>query len=704
MTPDGEQPLARLRDDLTLRPGAPTINGEQRWLIYDPMRHRYFEITEPAFELLTLWTDSTTESIKLRANAKYRRLVEDEEIEELTRFLLTNSLTDEPVDGNALSYAEQAKNGRRSALMQGVHGYLFIKFPLFRPSRFLQATYPLIAPIYSWVAVVMTALVGVLGLYLVSRQWDQFTHTFLHFFSPEGFFYYALSLVLIKTLHELAHAYTATRYGVRVPTMGVALMVLFPMLYTDVTDAWRLKSRRQRLAIAGAGIVMELSVACFATLAWAVLPDGPAKSIAFTLATTSWIMSLAVNLNPLMRFDGYYLLADMWGISNLQSRAFAIARWWLREFLFGLGHSPPDHFAPRTRNRLVVYAFATWIYRLLLFIGIALLVYHMFFKALGIILFIVEILYFIAFPILSELKAWWQLRSEIVKTPRTLVTGVVAVVVVGLSIVPWSRTIVVPAVFEADIEARVFAPTSARIEAVLVEESDHVQAGQVLVKLQSPDLQHKLHLARRKIDLIEQRISRTAGGAKELGNKAVLEQELAALNEQQDGYLREIERLTLRAPSHGVIRDLNGLAHSGRWIKNDELLLRVVDGGTSQLRGILKEDDIWRIEPGAKGLFVPDDPALASLYVRFGNDKGIRPGNLKNDYLASVYGGPVAVERNEDGELEPVTGIHAVRFAADASALSNVLRGVVHLTGKSESFAASVWRQVIRVIVREASV
>jgi putative peptide zinc metalloprotease protein len=704
MSSGGEQPLARLRDDLALRPGAPTINGEPRWLIYDPVRHRYFEITEHAFELLALWPDATADSLKQRARMRYQRIVDDEEIEELSRFLLENSLSDEPAGGNARSYLEQAETARRSLLMHGIHGYLFVKFPLFRPSRFLQATYPFIAPLYSWLALAVTAVVGVLGLYLVSRQWDQFTHTFLHFFSTEGFIYYGLSLILIKTLHEMAHAYTATRYGVRVPTMGVALMVMFPVLYTDVTDAWRLRSKRQRLAIAGAGIVMELSIACFATLAWVLLPNGPCKSIAFTLAASSWILSLAINLNPLMRFDGYYLLADLWGISNLQTRAFAMGRWWMREVLFGLGHPPPDHFSRGTRIGLVIYAFATWIYRLLLFIGIALLVYHMFFKALGIILFAIEILYFIAFPILREFKVWWQLRSEIVKTVRTVITCAAVAALISLSVVPWSSTIVIPAIFEADVEARVFAPTPARIETVLVTEGSHVAKGQILARLKSPDIEHKLQLTERKIDLVKERIARTASGRRELGNSAVLIEELAALKEERDGHLREIQRLTLRAPSSGVVRDIDALAHPGRWIKNDELLMRVVDGRVSELRGILGEDDIWRIEVGAKGRFVPDDAALESLNVWLEDINVAGERRLHNDYLASIYGGPIAVERDENGDLKPVTGIHAVRFAARAPAGPKVLRGVVRLEGKPESLAASVWRQVMRVIVREASV
>ncbi len=200
----------------------------------------------------------------------------------------------------------------------------------------------------------------------------------------------------MKAIHELGHALMATRYGVKVPSMGVALMVLAPFLYSDVSDAWRLASRRQRLAIDWAGILAELMLASVALTAWVFLPDGMLKTIAFVTATTSLVMSLVLNLNPFMRFDGYYILADWTGIPNLQTRAIVVGRWLMREVLFGLGAQPPEPFSRRALVILALYAYAIWIYRFFLFLGIALLVYHATFKVLGIILFLIEIGWFIA--------------------------------------------------------------------------------------------------------------------------------------------------------------------------------------------------------------------------------------------------------------------------------------------------------------------
>ena len=149
----------------------------------------------------------------------------------------------------------------------------------------------------------LVLLLGFIGLYIVGRQWGAFTSTFLYFFNLQGLTFYFISLVFIKILHELAHAYTAVRYGCKVPTMGVALLVMFPILYTDMSDTWRVKSAMERIHVGAAGMIMELYIACIATFCWGFLPEGMLKSAAFILASTSWMLSLAINSNVLMRFD-----------------------------------------------------------------------------------------------------------------------------------------------------------------------------------------------------------------------------------------------------------------------------------------------------------------------------------------------------------------------------------------------------------------
>ena len=308
----------------------------------------------------------------------------------------------DPPQGGYRAYAEQAEAARPAWVMWLMHHYLFFQIPLLRPDRFLRATLPFVNWLYSRTVAWAIGGIGLIGLYLVSRQWNTFVATALHFFTLRGLALYILCLAFVKIFHELGHAYTAMRYGCRVPTIGIAMVVMVPMLYSDTSDAWKLTSRRQRAAIGAAGMVVECALAALAIFAWNFLEDGMARSLVFIVATTSLMVGAAINLSPLMRFDGYYVLSDWLGIPNLQDRAFAFGRWQLRRLLFGLDRPMPEPVNAARRRFFICFAWAVWAYRFVIFLGIALMVYHYFFKLLGLILFAIEIGWFIVFPLVRR--------------------------------------------------------------------------------------------------------------------------------------------------------------------------------------------------------------------------------------------------------------------------------------------------------------
>ena len=139
-----------------------------------------------------------------------------------------------------------------------------------------------------------------------------------------------------------------------------------------------------------AGILVELAIAAWATLAWTLLPDGPLRGSMLLVATTTWVSTLLVNASPFMRFDGYFLLSDMIGVPNLHERSFALAKQLLRKALFGYEDPDPEPgLGQKTKRAMMIFAVATWTYRLVLFLGIAVVVYNLFFKHLGIFRFAV---------------------------------------------------------------------------------------------------------------------------------------------------------------------------------------------------------------------------------------------------------------------------------------------------------------------------
>ncbi len=696
--------LPELRQDLQLMQGAPSIEGQPRWMVYDPLRHRYFEIPQSTFEILSAWTPGDPGLLRLRTEQLHQRSISDQEIDDVIYFATTNSLCADPPEGDSRQYLDRIEKPQRGWLSHAIHNYLFFRVPLLRPQRFLQQSFPIVAPLYSKAAFLVIVFTSLLGIYLVSREWDEFAGTFLHFFSPEGFILYGLSLVFIKTLHELGHAYTAVRYGVRVNAMGVAFMMMLPLLYTDVTDAWRLQSRKERFAIGAAGIAVELAVAGICTFLWVFLPDGPLRSIVFLLATTSWLMSLAVNLNPFMRFDGYYLLSDSWGIPNLQPRSFALGRWWLRELLFGLGQPRPDTFNSTSSRYMIAYCFGVWIYRFFLFLGIALLVYQTLFKTLGILLFAVEIFWFILLPFLRELGEWWHMRKEIMQTRRSVISGLICAGVIAASTVPWSTTVVIPAVANSMHEAKIFAPMPAQIASVWAQEGLPVNKGDTLFVLVSADLEHQIENARATVALLKARLARRAGDTRELTDSLVHQQSLSAAQEKLAGLLREQDRLTVRAPIAGVIRDLNADAHNGQWVSPKDRLGLVVDPFSAMVTAVTNEDDLWRLAQGAPGQFVPEDPSISKFSVEIRDIAQAGAEKLEIPYLASIYGGAIAAERDEDSNVRPVNAAYIVRFGVNGTGTLNTMRGVVRVAGRAESIASALWRQTMRVLVREAGI
>ncbi|MEL7272966.1 MAG: HlyD family efflux transporter periplasmic adaptor subunit [Pseudomonadota bacterium] len=704
-------PLPILRDDLEIVPAAAQTNGAPAWVIYDPVASRYFEIGREILDMLLLWRVGTVDVLIRKLRSEFGKVVSEEEVSDTMHFLISNALVRDIPGNDFRTMAQKEAEKKKSWLSTAMHSYLFFRIPLFRPDRFLRATWPVVWPLFTRAAVWIYVLMGVVGLYLVSRQWDQFTGTFQFMMSWHGAALYFASLVFVKSIHELGHAYMAVRYGLRVPTIGIAFMVLMPVLYTDTSGAWRLPSRRKRLMIDGAGIFTELTMASIATLVWVFLPDGGLRLCVFAIATTSWVTSLVVNLNPLMRFDGYYILSDTLGFGNLQNRSFEMARWRMRELLFGLGEAPPEQLSTRLRRMVIVHAWATWIYRFFLFLGIALLVYTFFIKIVGILLFVVEILWFILMPLGREMAHWWSIREQIMAAKRILVTGFVLAGLVVLSIIPWSTHITVPSLMTAQQEQRLFAPFPAQVVTMNFSEGAQVRAGDVLVELASPKLERDHALALERQALLESRIDRTSADAEDRASLIVLENELKEVREELDGLKRVRAKMVLRAPFDGTLSDLDPELHVGLWINPKTPLGMVRTAGASRIRGYVSEREVFRFKEGAKATFIPDNPELPPIKARVSSVAEASAEKLREPYLAMTYGGSIAVEQGpgsggDSKALRPMEAEYPVALApfSEAAMPAMAVRGVTRITGKPRSFYSRAKQQVLKVLVREMGV
>ncbi len=695
-----------LREELALQPASAAIDGSPRWTLHDPADNRFFEIRWPAFEMLSRWQLGDGAAIAAGVNAETTLTIGVDDVVELAQFLISHHLTLAASQQDTGRLCAAAARRRLSAPQWLLKNYLFMRFPLVRPMPFLRGAYPWLRGVYTpqfWWLVLGVAL---LGLYLVSRQWDTFVHTFHAYSGWQGLLGLGIALSFAKVLHEFGHAFTAYRYGCRIPNMGVALLVMWPVLFTDTNEAWKLSSRRQRLHIGAAGMLAELALAAFATLLWNFLPDGPLRAGVFMLATSTWVLTLAINASPFTRFDGYFLLSDWLNMPNLHERSFAIGRWWLRERLFGFGDPAPEELPPARQRFIVGFALVTWVYRFMLFLSIALLVFHVFFQALGVVLMCVEIGWFLVLPIARELGAWWQRRGELRWHHPTIRSATVLAALLLVLCAPWQSEVRVPAVLGLAQAQRVYVPQPARADAIDVRVGQEVAAGAVLARLSSPELSYQLRRAQTLVEELSWQVRQQPFDDELRAQGPALIKQLNIARAAVAAYAEQIERLTIRAPFPARVAEMNPDVQVGTILSRGEELFQLTGDGDVRGDAFIGQEDVARIRLGEAVDFVGDVPELPAAKCRISAVDPVNLTELDTPYVASVYGGKIATVAQANHSLRPLEPVYRVRFDHCDSGikLQRELAGAAVIKGSRQSLLGSSVRNLMALARREIGI
>ena len=697
-------PLPRLREELDLLPGAALADGQPSWTLHDPVRNLFFRIDWPTLEMLRRWPTNDAGQIAADVSQNTTLALTGDDVVQVAQFLVQNQLVQAAAPEGPRKMAEQLERIQGTPLKWLLHHYLFFRVPLLQPDAWLTRWLPVARWFGSSAFAWLTGLALFAGLSQVVRRWDVFTASLVDTFNLDGLLAYGVALLVVKFLHELGHAFTAKHYGCRVPAMGVAFLVMWPVAYTDTNEVWRLTNRYDRLRVASAGIATELVVAVWATLAWALLPEGGLQSAAFVLATTSWVATLAINASPFMRFDGYFILMDALDMPNLHGRSFALARWKLREWLFALGHEPPEHFAPAQARAMVAFAWGTWLYRLVLFIGIAVLVYVFFFKLLGVLLFAVEIAWFILWPIRSELRVWRERWPQIRQRARTYKSVWVLLGLVLLLVLPWPGRITASAVLRPQEVWPVFAPAGARIEALPFGHGDAVRAGQPMVKLFVPELVTREKALQVRLDQ-QQWQAATSGFDEDMRKRwKVAEQNMVTTQAELQGLKAERDQFVPKAPYEGRWLMPDPDLKVGQWVgKKEPLAVLVRQGATWKVETWLDEDEVARLKLGQSAAFVADSATGPVLRLTVSAIDRDTARILPRKELAAALGGHL-LTREKNGQLVPERAVYRVAFDVEqmpASMMQLSWRGKITVRADWASPLDRYARQILAVLVRE---
>jgi len=691
---------APLREELMLLQATSGLFGAPMWTLEDPAAHRFYRLGWLEFEILSRWDMADPETIASSIAADTTLHPSADDVTKVLNFAIQNNLVQVQGAEGTARLCEQKTRAKVAWFKTAVKSYLFFRIPLVKPDAFLTKSYPLVAWLFTRRLVVVLTFAALLSLYLIIRQWTQFTDSMAALGDWTGWAMVGLALVVSKIIHELGHGYAAKRMNLRVPAMGVALMCFSPVMWTDTTAAWRLHDKKDRLLIGVAGVTAEIILATAASWAWLLLPPGTLHTAAFILTSSTWVMTLMVNANPLMRYDAYYLLSDFWEAPSLQPRSFALARWFLRRVLFGLPDPPPEFLPSLWQARFIIYAYICWIYRLFLFLGIALLVYYLFFKALGIILALIEVIFFIGLPVYKELHLWWTRRADIWRASRGRCTVCALMLLLFGAIFPWSGAVIAPGLLMAERQTGIYAPQAA-IVTMAAANLRKVAAGEVMLALHSPELEKEAATIGLEVGLMDARLATMSLNPVARTDFTINWQEYQGLLQDQAIYARRQEQLAIKAPFAGTLVDVPPWHGAGQWVTSRERI-GILVSDARLVAVYVNERDLARLAVGDKGFFAPEGRlARVSLEITAIDEAAVT--ELQYPELASSHGGPIGVLPRSDRRLIPETAVYKILCRVPEQDMHmQSLVGVAALQGKSKSLLAVVWQNFLGIIVRES--
>jgi len=577
----------------------PTVSFRKQWyrgqewlVLHDPYAGSYFRLS-PAFYrfMARLGFDRTIEELWLDAlKQDPENAPGQQEVISLLNELNLSSLLyfKDPADSAKLFERRWKKEKKQTRTK--VMNFLFLKFALWNPEQFLERLLPLWRVVFSPAGALIWLVVVLLAVKVGVENAQAFSQDAGNILNPGNLLLLYLCTAFVKVFHELGHAGICKRLGGEVPTLGVMLILLAPLPFVDASSSWVFRSKWQRILVSSGGMIVELFIGALACFVWAYSPPGLVHGLAYNMMFTATISTLLFNANPLMRFDGYYILSDLIEVPNLTQKSKDQVYGVVQRYAFGV---PDAKFPARSKSEggwLITYGIASMIYRVFLLVGIVLFIADSY-LALGILLAVVLGTMWLLSPPVKFMK-------YLFKSPQLMRTRKRAMFVVGLLLsalgaaiflVPLPRSFTAPGVVEAKEISDVVSGSPGRIEKYLVEPGQSVEKGAALVQLKNPELHLEIKKAKAQLEnvnVLERQALREGGvdSSPIQMRKESLAKLISQLEEQR-------KSLTVRARHSGqwVFPEANNIL--GQWKQRGDVFGQIIQDENYRFSSVVSQED-----------------------------------------------------------------------------------------------------------------
>jgi putative peptide zinc metalloprotease protein len=585
---------------ICLRPGVRVrrqVYRGERWIVLEnPFNNQYFRLRPEAYEFVArLRPDRTVEEVWKECLEKFPETAPGQEaVIRLLSQLYYANLLQYDVAADAARLFERYKKTRQRQTRATLLQVMFMRIPLLNPDRFVQRTLPLVRPFLSWLGAVIWLLVVGYGVKLGIENFDALREQSQGILDPAKLPLLYLAMVIVKTLHEFGHAYFCRRFGGEVPVMGVQLLVFTPVPYMDATSSWGFRSRWQRALVGAAGMIVELFVAAIAMMVWAKTGAGLVHSLCYNLIFIASVSTLIFNLNPLLRFDGYYILSDLLDIPNLYQKSFQHLRHLFEHYLLGVQKSESPTQSHREKFWLTVFGVGSAIYRVIVFGGILLFVADRF-LFLGILMAVVCVISWIIVP-LGKFIHYLASSPKLERCrPRAVLVsaGGLALLIAFFQFIPFPSHFRAPGVVLAREWSMVSALSAGRVNALLARPGQLVQAGQPLVELVNPELDLALAAARASYAETEARYR--AALSLDAASLAPLQGRLDSARQLLQRLEEDKSNLVVRARVSGWWTLPRPEEMPGRWLPKGSALGLIINTNAFEFSATVRQEELDRL-------------------------------------------------------------------------------------------------------------